>query len=77
MKYLKNIDQMYKLLFSLFIFLLLMPDAQAQEILTLDKALQIAQTGSPDLKRSLLNLERFSKNLEAQRAALKLNSHPA
>ena len=71
MKYLKNIDQMYKLLFSLFIFLLLMPGAQAQEILTLDKALQIAQTGSPDLKRSLLNLERFSKNLEAQRAALK------
>lgn len=43
----------------------------AQEILTLDKALQIAETGSPDLQRSRLNLERFSKSLEAQRAALK------
>lgn len=44
---------------------------QAQEALTLAKALSIAETGSPDLKQSLLNLERFQKNLEAQRAALK------
>ncbi len=44
---------------------------QAQEALTLAKALSIAETGSPDLQQSLLNLERFSKNLEAQRAALK------
>ncbi|MDX8338193.1 TolC family protein [Draconibacterium sp. IB214405] len=44
---------------------------QAQEALTLDKALIIAETGSPDLKLSLLNLERYQKNLEAQRAALK------
>lgn len=44
---------------------------QAQETLTLAKALSIAETGSPDLQQSLLNLERFSKNLEAQRAALK------
>ncbi|WP_297088807.1 TolC family protein [uncultured Draconibacterium sp.] len=44
---------------------------QAQEVLTLDKALQISQTGSPDLQLSLLNLERSQKNLEAQRAALK------
>ena len=48
-----------------------LPNGNAQEILTLDKALQIAETGSPDLQRSMLNLERFSKNLEAQRAALK------
>ncbi|WP_246222976.1 TolC family protein [Draconibacterium halophilum] len=44
---------------------------QAQEALTLQRALSIAETGSPDLKLSLLNLERYQKNLEAQRAALK------
>ncbi|WP_319510790.1 TolC family protein [uncultured Draconibacterium sp.] len=44
---------------------------QAQEALTLERALSIAETGSPDLKLSLLNLERYQKNLEAQRAALK------
>ena len=44
---------------------------QAQEAMTLEKALQISETGSPDLQMSLLNLERFQKNLEAQRAALK------
>jgi outer membrane protein TolC len=43
----------------------------AQETLTLEKALQISEVGSPDLQQSLLNLERFQKNLEAQRAALK------
>ncbi len=43
----------------------------AQEALTLNKALSIAETGSPDLQQSLLNLERYQKNLEAQRAALK------
>lgn len=44
---------------------------QAQEALTLEKALKISETGSPDLQLSLLNLERSQKNLEAQRAALK------
>lgn len=43
----------------------------AQEALTLDKALTIAESESPDLQQSMLNLERFQKNLEAQRAALK------
>ncbi len=43
----------------------------AQEALTLAKALKISETGSPDLQLSLLNLERSQKNLEAQRAALK------
>ena len=45
--------------------------SNAQEAITLDKALSIAEVGSPDLQLSLLNLERFQKNLEAQRAALK------
>ena len=44
---------------------------KAQEALTLEKALRISETGSPDLQLSLLNLERSQKNLEAQRAALK------
>ncbi|HYQ59299.1 MAG TPA: TolC family protein [Draconibacterium sp.] len=44
---------------------------QAQEALTLDKALQIAEISSPDLILQRLNLERYQKNLEAQRAALK------
>ncbi len=43
----------------------------SQEALTLEKALKISETGSPDLQLSLLNLERYQKNLEAQRAALK------
>ncbi len=43
----------------------------AQEAITLDKALKIAETGSPDLQLSSLNLVRFQKNLEAQRAAMK------
>ncbi len=43
----------------------------AQEAITLEKALQIAESGSPDLQRSSLNLERYQKSLEAQRAALK------
>ena len=45
--------------------------ASAQEALTLDKALQIAESGSPDLQQSILNLERFQQTLVAQRAALK------
>ena len=31
--------------------------AHAQQILTLDKALEIADTNSPDIRKSLLNLE--------------------
>ncbi len=58
-------------LILLFILAFGIHKSQAQEILTLNKALQIAETGSPDLIRTRLNLERFSKNLEAQRAALK------
>ncbi len=50
---------------------LFVPKARAQEILTLEKAFQVAEIKSPDLQRSLLNLERSQKTLEAQRAALK------
>ncbi len=46
-------------------------EPNAQEALTLERALEISETGSPDLQQSLLNLERFKKSLDAQRAALK------
>jgi outer membrane protein len=62
---------MRKLILLLVTFVLGIINANSQEILTLEKALQIAETGSPDLQRSILNRERFSKSLEAQRAALK------
>ncbi|MDD4107323.1 MAG: TolC family protein [Prolixibacteraceae bacterium] len=62
---------MQRLLVCISIVLFFSQGLKSQEILTLEKALQIAETESPDLKRSLLNLERFSKNLEAQSAALK------
>lgn len=44
---------------------------RAQQVLTLDKALEYAESSSPDIQQSLLNLQRYQKNLEAQRAALK------
>lgn len=62
---------MRKLILLFSATLLISTAVRAQEILTLEKALQIAETGSPDLQRSRLNLQRFSKSLEAQRAALK------
>ncbi|MBW6534349.1 MAG: TolC family protein [Mariniphaga sp.] len=71
MKSFKKLNPMRKIIFLLSLFLLSVSGIKAQEILTLDRAFQIAETSSPDLQQSLLNLERFQKNLEAQRAALK------
>jgi outer membrane protein TolC len=53
------------------IFCQLLFSANAQQILTLEKALEIARTNSPDIRRSLLNLERSEQSLKAQNAALK------
>ncbi|WP_372650809.1 TolC family protein [Draconibacterium sp.] len=66
-----KIKLMQKLAIVLFVMAAATFAVQAQEALTLERALSIAETGSPDLKLSLLNLERYQKNLEAQRAALK------
>ena len=71
MYYFKTLNQMRKFILLLSVSLLISGGIAAQDILTLEKALQIAETGSPDLQRSRLNLQRFSKSLEAQRAALK------
>ena len=46
---------------------------KAQQILTLDKAIEIANSNSPDIRRSLLNLENSEQSLKAQKAALKSN----
>jgi outer membrane protein len=47
------------------------PCLLGQQALTLERALGQAETSSPTIQQSLLNLERYQKNLEAQRAALK------
>ena len=62
-----------KTLLFLLVLMTLFPGSRlkAQQILTLNKAFELAETGSPDLQQSLLNLERYQKSLEAQRAALK------
>ncbi len=57
----------------LFIFCQLLLTANAQQILTLESALEIARNNSPDIRRSLLNLERSEQSLKAQNAALKSN----
>lgn len=66
-----KIKQMKRIVLLGTVILLGLFSLQAQETLTLERALQISQVGSPDLQQSELNLERFQKNLEAQRAALK------
>lgn len=50
---------------------LITPEAKAQRTLTLDESIQIAQSSSPDIKKSKLNLFSNRKSLDAQRAALK------
>jgi outer membrane protein TolC len=57
----------------LFIFCLLLLTANAQQILTLESAMEIARSNSPDIRRSLLNLKSNEETLKAQNAALKSN----
>lgn len=59
--------------FMLLIFCQLLLQANAQKILTLESALEIARNNSPDIRRSLLNLQRSEESLKAQNAALKSN----
>jgi outer membrane protein TolC len=44
---------------------------RSQQLLTIDKAMDIAQENNPTLKRSLMNLERYQQSLVAERASLK------
>ena len=43
----------------------------SQQLLTIDRAMDIAQENNPVLKRSIINLERYQQSLIAQRASLK------
>lgn len=65
-------------LLTIFVFATMI--ASGQKALTLERALSEAEQNSPAIQQSLLNLERYQKNLEAQRAALKskfsLNVNP-
>ena len=64
----KRIIQRGLLIVALCQFFLL---ANAQQILTLDNALEIAKSNSPSIKATLLSLERSEQSLKAQNAALK------
>lgn len=65
-------------LLTIFVFATMI--VSGQKALTLERALSEAEQNSPAIQQSLLNLERYQKNLEAQRAALKskfsLNVNP-
>jgi len=64
----------------LMLFSLFFVQVNAQSIVTLEQALDMASKGSPSLQSSLFNLERTTETLNAQRAALKsqfsLNLNP-
>ena len=64
----KKIIQKGLLIVALCQFFLL---ANAQQILTLDKSLEIANSNSPSIKSTLLSLERSEQSLKASNAALK------
>jgi len=55
----------------LFILSLKALNLPAQTLLTLDKAIDIANVNSPDIQLSMLNLKRYSENLNAQKASMK------
>ncbi len=52
-------------------FIVISPGAIAQRTLTLNEAIQIAQTSSRNIKKSKLNLYSNQRSLDAQRASLK------
>jgi len=68
----------FVILFTLSLKALTLP---AQTLITLEKAIDIAGVNSPDIKISMLNLQRYRESLNAQRASLKsqfkLNLTPA
>lgn len=59
------------ILMLVFAVFLLWESAAAQSVLTLEQSIDIAQTSSPDIKKSNLNLLSNRKSLDAQRASLK------
>ena len=55
----------------LFVVLACFVSVKAQTVLTIDEAINTAFENSPDVRRSILNLERSQESLNAQNAALK------
>lgn len=64
---------MKKLVLLITIIINIVFNIEAQQGLTLEVALDIAEENSPSIKRTRLNLVRSRENLNAQRAALKSN----
>ncbi|MGM0531237.1 MAG: TolC family protein [Bacteroidota bacterium] len=62
-----------KIIIPLFCTMLFGTSASAQEVITLEKALEIANNNSPEVRKSALNRERSKNFLDAQRASLKTN----
>lgn len=60
-----------KILLAAFLLGSMLPAARAQQILTIEKAMDIAAEGSPALRRSFINLEQYRQILIAQKASLK------
>ena len=60
-----------KKLLVLFSMVVLGFHSEAQTVLTMDVALDIASSNSPEMQTSLLNLERYKLNVLAQRASLR------
>jgi len=59
------------LLSIIFVLLFFQFDSQGQTILTLEKAMEIAVVNSPSIQSTILNLQRTTETLNAQRAGLK------
>ena len=60
-----------KIIFVSLVFGLVISSAIGQEIITLEKSIEIAMKNSPEMKRSQLNLLRSQQLLNAQKASLK------
>lgn len=63
--------KLYSLVFLMCLLLFFHVKSQGQTILTLEKAMEIAVVNSPSIQSTLLNLQRTTETLNAQRAGLK------
>ncbi len=61
----------YPFVFLMSLLLLFQVESQGQTILTLEKAMEIAVVNSPSIQSTILNLQRTTETLNAQRAGLK------
>ncbi len=71
MKINQTLSQTIKLLIPLLFFSWTQPSGLSQTLVTLEKALEIAEMNSPDIRHSRLNLQRYEETLNAQYASYK------